>query len=87
MRKVGATVSHILAVPSLVAATDMIAFTPLQFATRAAKALDLTWREPPYQAPAFQISMLSHRTMGAHPSVQWLRNALIESAGCYGVEA
>lgn len=86
VRKVGATVSHILAVPSLVAATDMLAFTPLQFAKRAAKALDLTWREPPYQAPAFQISMLSHRTMGAHPSVQWLRNELIESARRYGVE-
>lgn len=84
-RKVGATVSHILAVPSLVAATDMLAFTPLQFAIRAAKALDLVWREPPYHAPAFQISILSHRTMGAHPSIQWLRQELIESAKCYSV--
>lgn len=84
-RKVGATVSHILAVPALVAATDMLAFTPLQFAIRAAKALDLVWREPPYHAPAFQISMLSHRTMGAHPSIQWLRQELIESAKCYAV--
>lgn len=84
-RKVGATVSHILAVPSLVAATDMLAFIPLQFAVRAAKALDLVWREPPYHAPAFQISMLSHRTMGAHPSIRWLRQELIESAKRYTV--
>lgn len=84
-RKVGATVSHILAVPSLVAATDMLAFTPLQFAIGAAKALDLVWREPPYHTPAFQISMLSHRTMGAHPSIQWLRQELIESARRYEV--
>lgn len=82
-RTVGATVSHILAVPALLAATDMIAYVPLQFALRAARALDLAWRDPPYHAPPFEISMLSHRTMGAHPAVAWLRQALVESAERY----
>ncbi|MBZ7926649.1 LysR family transcriptional regulator [Ensifer adhaerens] len=82
-RRVGTTVSHILVVPSLVAPTDMIAFTPLRLAERAARALDLVWREPPYETPPLEVSMLSHRTMGAHPSVRWLRHELIESSRSY----
>lgn len=69
-RQVGATVSHILAVPPLIAATDMIAFVPRHLAERHQ---GLVFREPPYPSPPLQISMLSHRTMGAHPSVSWLR--------------
>lgn len=83
VRKAGATVSHILAVPALLAATDMIAYVPLQFAQRAVRTLDLAWRDSPHQTPPFQISMLSHRIMGAHPSVQWLREALASSARHY----
>lgn len=72
-RTVGATISHILAVPALIAATDMIAFAPRHLAELHA---ELDFREPPYPVPPLQISMLSHRTMGAHPSVSWLRSAL-----------
>lgn len=83
VRKQGATVSHILAVPALVATTDMIAYVPLRFAIRTVRTLPLAWRDPPYHSPPLQISMLSHRTMGAHPGVQWLRRALLESAAQY----
>lgn len=69
-RRVGATVSHILAAPPLIASTDMIAFVPRHFADQQQ---GLAFREPPYASPLLQISMLSHRTMGAHPSVAWLR--------------
>lgn len=69
-RTVGATVSHILAVPPLVASTDMIAFVPKHLAEQHQV---LAFRDPPYASPPLQISMLSHRTMGAHPSVAWLR--------------
>jgi DNA-binding transcriptional LysR family regulator len=83
-RKTGATVSHILAVPSLLARTEMIALVPLQFARRANRSLGLVWREPNYDAPPIKVSMLSHRTMGAHPSVAWLRRQIIEcTAICY----
>ena len=79
-RRVGAIVSHILTVPSLVAATDMLAFVPRQFALQASRTLGLAWKDPPYQAPMLQISMLSHRTMGSHSSIAWLRKQLIESS-------
>lgn len=78
-RQVGATVSHIMAVPALVAATDMIAFVPSALAT-ASRSLGLVASAPPYAAPPLQISMLSHRVMGAHPSVAWLRKSLCEMA-------
>lgn len=77
-RKVGATVSHILAVPPLIASTDMIAFVPRHLAERHQ---ELSFREPPYPSPPLQISMLSHRTMGAHPSVAWLRAELAATLG------
>jgi len=73
-RKVGAVVSHILTVPPIIAATDMIAFVPKQLAEQNP---GLEFRDPPYPSPALQISMLSHRTMGAHPSVAWLRQELV----------
>lgn len=73
-RQVGATVSHILAVPPLIAATDMIAFVPKHLAERHP---GLEFRAPPYPSPSLQIAMLSHRTMGAHPSVAWLRAEII----------
>lgn len=82
-RKVGAVVSHILAVPALVAATDMLAFVPLQFALLASSTLGLVWKKPPYQVPPLQVSMLSHRTMGSHPSVAWLRQQFIASSKRY----
>ncbi|WP_429811320.1 LysR family transcriptional regulator [Ensifer sp. B1-9] len=78
-RRVGMTVPHILVVPSLIATTDMIAFTPLRLAMRAAASLDLVWRDPPYETAPLMISMLSHRTMGAHPSVRWLRKEMIQA--------
>lgn len=73
-RQVGATVSHILAVPPLVASTDMIAFVPRHLAEQHD---GLAFREPPYPSPPLQMSMLSHRTMGAHPSVMWLRAEIV----------
>lgn len=71
-RTAGATVSHILAVPPLVAATDLIAFVPRQLALQF-RDQGLVFREPPYESPPLRMAMLSHRTMGAHPSVAWLR--------------
>jgi DNA-binding transcriptional LysR family regulator len=78
-RRVGATVSHILAVPPLIAATDMIAFLPRQFVEQAGQAYGLVAFDPPYASPPFHIVVLSHRTMGAHRSVAWLRTMLHET--------
>ncbi|HTJ57668.1 MAG TPA: LysR family transcriptional regulator [Devosiaceae bacterium] len=79
-RRVAATVSHILAVPPLLASTDMIAYVPSRFARFAERAFNLVGREPPYPTPPLTISILSHRTMGAHPSIAWMVDLLRESA-------
>ena len=71
-RRVGATVSHFLAVPPLLAQTDMLAFVPLSVARAANRTYGIVIREPPYTVPPVTISMLVHRTMGSHPSIVWL---------------
>jgi DNA-binding transcriptional LysR family regulator len=76
-RRIGATVSHFLAVPPLLAETDMIAFVPLSVAEAARRSHGLIYQMPPYVAAPVTISMLTHRTIGAHPSIIWLRRKLL----------
>jgi DNA-binding transcriptional LysR family regulator len=78
-RKIGATVSHFLAVPPLLAQTDMLAFMPLSVAKAAHRSYGLVIQEPPYESGPVTISMLTHRTMGSHPSISWLRGKLEET--------
>lgn len=85
-RRIGATVSHFLAVPPLLAETDMIAFVPLSVARSAARSYGLIAREPPYPATPVIISILTHRTMGAHPSIAWLEQRLIDTVASYNAE-
>lgn len=80
-RRVGITVSHILAVPSLLAAGNMMAYVPSRFARFAERAFGMTWRETPYVAPPMTISALVHRTMGGHASMAWMMGLLQASAG------
>lgn len=75
-RRIGATLSHILAVPPLLATTDMIAYVPSRFARFAEKSFNMTWRPAPYVAPPMTIALLSHRTVGRHPSIVWLHELL-----------
>lgn len=83
-RKVGATVSHVLAVPPLIASTDMIAFVPRHLAEQHR---GLVFRQPPYPSTPLQISMLSHRTMGSHPSAAWLRREVAEALRAFNAMA
>jgi DNA-binding transcriptional LysR family regulator len=80
-RHVGATLSHILAVPPLLAAGDMIAYVPSRFARFAERTFGMTWKEAPYVAPPMTISGLVHRTMGGHASTAWIMGLLQASAG------
>jgi DNA-binding transcriptional LysR family regulator len=79
-RHVGATLSHILAVPPLLATTDMIAYVPSRFARFAEKTFNMAWRPAPYVAPDMTIALLSHRTVGRHASIVWLQELLQKSA-------
>ena len=80
-RRIGATLSHLLAVPPLLAASDMIAYVPSRFARFSSRTFDMAWKDPPYAAPPMTISTLVHRTMGAHASIAWAMTMMEESAG------
>lgn len=79
-RHVGVTLSHLLAVPPLLTATDMMAYVPSRFARFAERTFNLAWQEAPYVAPPMTISTLTHRTMGRHPSIIWVEKLLQASA-------
>jgi DNA-binding transcriptional LysR family regulator len=79
-RRVGATMSHILAVPPLLAAGDMVSYVPLRFARFAERTFGMVWKEPPYAAPPMTISALTHRTMGGHSSIAWFMELVETSA-------
>lgn len=77
-RQVGATVPLILAVPPLVAASDMVAMVPREVAETHRDSYGLAIFDSPYARPPTQIDMLSHNSHGAHPAVLWLRRILDE---------
>jgi DNA-binding transcriptional LysR family regulator len=72
-RRVSATLPHFLSIPRILSTTDMIAFLPLALVQQTADLYGIIGKEPPYAFPVSKLSMLSHRTMGGHPSVSWLR--------------
>src|SRR5690606_7313954 len=68
-RRIGATVSLILAVPPLVGATDMIALVPSSVAETHKAPYCLVLHEASCHLTGTLIAMLSHNTLGAHPAV------------------
>lgn len=81
VRRIGATVPLITAVPPIIAATDMIALVPASLADQTPGGLRLASAPGPLPLPPTRIEMLSHNRYGAHPSVVWLRDVLRDLAG------
>ncbi len=86
-RRVGAVTGHLLAVGPLVARSDQLAFVPAGLARHFARSHGLKSFPSPYETQPMQLALLSHRTLGAHPGVAWLRAQLHELARQEGFEA
>ncbi|HUO53368.1 MAG TPA: LysR family transcriptional regulator [Rhodoblastus sp.] len=79
-RRIGAVTSHLTSVAPLLARSDMLAFIPSPMAREFARAYGLVAFRPPYPAEPTPLSLIFHRTLGAHPAVVWLRRQLHEHA-------
>jgi DNA-binding transcriptional LysR family regulator len=79
-RTVGARVSHFLMVPSLVAATDLIAAVDSRVAAQFAKPLGLRVLPMPLHLPASRVAMVWHDRLEADRGHGWLRATIAEVA-------
>lgn len=76
-RRVVMTVPHILAVPSIIARTDLVTVMAERIARLYASELDLVLFEPPVPLPAFTISVLNSVARVADPALRWLQQQIM----------
>lgn len=76
-RRVQLVMEHFMAVPSIVAATDLIVTVPRPIADYAVRIEKLRVVEPPINIDAFPISVFWHPCFHMDPAVQWLRALVV----------
>jgi DNA-binding transcriptional LysR family regulator len=76
-RRVVMTVPHILAVPLIVARTDLVAVIAKRIARRYVSEFDLVMFNPPVALPEFTISALTTAARAGDPALQWLQEQVM----------
>lgn len=71
-------VPHFVAVPYIVATSDLLVTVPLKLAQRAAQPFDLEYCAPPLRLPALQTNMFWHRRYHQDAGNLWLRQLISE---------
>jgi DNA-binding transcriptional LysR family regulator len=77
-RRVAITVPHLLVLPSIVAATDLIAAIPSHMARYLANPSEIELFELPIEVPPWTISLLWSQLSDRDPGCSWLRKTLEE---------
>lgn len=77
-RYVGVTLPHILAIPAVIASTDLIVTLASRIANRLATDYALKTFSPPIVLDSFEIAMAWPNRMTHDPAIQWLQSELIE---------
>jgi len=75
-RTIGARVPNIMLLPSIVAATDMLATVPERIARSWAKTAPMQILRPPLELGAADISMFWHEKTHSDPLRMWLRGII-----------
>ena len=79
-RRITLRVPSLLQVPGLVAASDLLAVVPRQFARVGAETFGLQILELPFDAPPWVISMAWHERTQKDPAHHWLRQRVRDVA-------
>lgn len=79
-RRVHVTVPHFLAVPRVVAHSDLIALMPRRLAARFIGKYPIKMISPCHDAASFEVAALWHARLGARDDVTWFRGVLREVA-------
>lgn len=75
-RKVGVYVPNFLAMPSIVAGTDLIATIPHQQAVMARQHFAVQLAPMPVAIPGIQVSLIWHKQQDGSPGLLWLRKQI-----------
>lgn len=77
-RRISLEVQHFLAVPSIVAQTDLVGIVPTRIARRGLTEGVVRLVEPPFAIPAFIVRQCWHARAHRDPGHRWLRRVFVE---------
>ena len=72
------SVPHFVALPFIVAASDLLAVVPEVLAERTAGALKLVSRDTPVALPSFEVNLFWHQRVHRDAANQWLRDLVVQ---------
>jgi DNA-binding transcriptional LysR family regulator len=78
-RKVQLYVSHYLAIPAIVAQSDLLGTVPRQLAEHFARQYALQIFPLPLQMPAVQVSLIWHQQQDRAVGLRWLKEQVVEA--------
>jgi DNA-binding transcriptional LysR family regulator len=78
-RKVQLYVSHYLAIPAIVAQSDLLGTVPRQLAEHFARHYALQIFPLPLQMPAVQVSLIWHQQQDRAVGLRWLKEQIVEA--------
>jgi DNA-binding transcriptional LysR family regulator len=75
-RKIFLEIASWTSVPTIIAATDLLATVPASIAAVYAQLVSLQTIDPPFETPSFDIKQYWHERVNAEPAIQWLRQQI-----------
>jgi DNA-binding transcriptional LysR family regulator len=72
-------VSHYLAIPAIVAQSDLLGTVPRQLAEHFARHYALQIFPLPLQMPAVQVSLIWHQQQDRAVGLRWLKEQIVEA--------
>ncbi len=78
-RRVGLFVPGYMAIPGVVAQSDLLGTVPRRLADASATSLPLAVLPLPFAMPPVQVSLIWHRQQDGNRGLQWLRQQVVEA--------
>jgi DNA-binding transcriptional LysR family regulator len=86
-RKLAVATPHLMVMPSIVAASDLIGVVPRELAVRSRKSAAIELRGVPIRMPKFHMRMVWRERRADDPAHAWLRTQFILCAAEAGMKA
>jgi DNA-binding transcriptional LysR family regulator len=77
-RKIVLQTSHYLAIPSIIAESDLLVVLPATVANVFADSAQVRIVKAPLEIPRYDLKMYWHRRFAHDPKAKWLRELIVE---------